>query len=272
MSRKGDLMTFKLISILLASWSIHAQTPMPWDEVNNFKCSPEFTQIVQKENWSTQPYKQHVSMSPKTKIFRNFSKTIGFWHEIHLTPNEAPVVYKINDQDLTKVSFNSKCEIQESKEKWPYEVESFLTVQSTEDFTNKKLKETLATGKKGWIYFWSPKYTYSVTDMPRVERLAKEFKMEFIPVVDPRASKEEINGALEILKSQDKETLNMRSLASESAIRRNMSTDLYMRNGFNHFPVIYVYDKSKIHDRYITGVMTKEGLRSMTQTFIKELK
>lgn len=265
-------MTLKLISLILASWTIQAHASMPWEEVQDYKCSSEFLQIVQKEQWGSQNYKQHVSMTPKTKIFRNFSKTIGVWHEIHLSPKESPIVYKINDNNLVKMSFNEKCEKSESKEKWPYEVESFLTTQSEDDFTNEALKSIIVSGKKGWIYFWSPKYTYSVTDMPRVERLAKELKMEFIPVVDPRASKEEIQAALEVLKSQDKEAMKMRTLASESALKRNMSTDLYMRNGLNHFPVIYVYRKNQIHDRYITGVMTKEGLRSMTATFLKELK
>ncbi len=265
-------MTLKLFSLIFFSWTFSAQASKPWEDLKNLKCSTEFHSLVQKENWISQNYKQHVSMSPKVKVYRNFSSTIGVWHELHLSENEAPVIYKVNDNELMKLSFNKQCGVIETKEQWPYEVASFLSNQKEEDFTNASLKSVISSGKSGWIYFWSPKYTYSVTDMPRVERMAKEFKMEFIPVVDPRATQAEIEGALDVLKSQDKEASKLRSLASESAMKKNMSTDLYMRNGLNHFPVIYVYSKNKIPDRYITGVMTREGLRSMSSTFIKELK
>lgn len=265
---KSLFKSFFLISLL--SSNIHAETTEPWKLHPINKCEREFLKFTEAENFNKDTYREYPG-SFNTTVYRNFSKMIGEWTEVHMVEKSSPVVYAIKDQVITKTIFDDKCKFVSTPQEWPWEMQKALTVKTNEDWGNTELAAQISSGKPGMIYYWSPKFTYSVYDMPRVEKLAKKLGYEFIAVVDPRASQSEVDGAMKVLNKSLKNKAD-RKLASSKTYSRNISTDLYMRAGFNHFPVTYIYNNKKIHPRWITGIMTDEGIHSMAGTFAGELK
>lgn len=172
---------------------------------------------------------------------------------------------------LTRFSFDKFCTVVTKAEELPWELEDIFGRKTAEDWDNESLKALVNAGKKGMIYFWSPKFVYSVYDLPRMEKLAKKFGYEFTAVVDPRATKEEIEGALEVMRKKSHSKVD-RDVASKKSFLRSTSMDLYMRSGFNHFPVTYIYNNKNIHPRWITGIMKDNGVKVMADTFAGELK
>lgn len=259
------------LSLILGLKSLSAAEPLPKEILASASCQKEFTQFMHSRQWGSEVFRETVGDSYKEKVFKNYPMEIGQWLEVRITEKQAPVVLELKDEQIVKHTFEKGCKFVSYKQPWPWFLENVFAKKTSKDWRNGDLKKLVSTGKKGLIYFWSPRFTYSLTDMPRIKQVAKELGYEFTAIVDPRASEEEIQGALNVLKQQNAATFN-RSLASTQDYKRGVSTDLYMRNGFNHFPVMYVYDNHQIHPRWITGVMTKEGLKEMGDTFSKELR
>ena len=152
----------------------------------------------------------------------------------------------------------------------PQTIEKALTFKSDEDWSNDDLKSLVMSGKKGIIYSWSPKYVYSVLEMPRFEKLAKKLGYEFIAVVDPRVSREEVVSALDMMNK--KNLLGQKRNLASSGFFRNVSMDLHTREEFNHFPVIFIYNNKKIHERSITGALSNNEFQKLAKNFTRELK
>lgn len=234
-------------------------------------CQKEFVQLAQEKGWDKENYREQVSGSYNKTAYRNLSSKIGEWVEVQVVSKKSPEVLLVQDASLTRFSFDKNCKVVSKNEAWPWHVEEVFSLKTAEDWGNDDLKNQVSSGKKGMIYYWSPRFSYSVYDLPRAEKLAKKFGYEFIPVVDPRASKDEVLQALEVMYKK-MEMKKVRQVASAKAYNRNVSIDLFMRSAFNHFPIVYVYNNKKIHSRWITGIMTDKGLQSMAETFSSELK
>ena len=257
------------LSFVMASTQLLAEAT-PWKNHENYKCKKEFAKLAAMDNFQDEKFREQVGTF-NSKVYRNLSSVLGRWYEVHMTEMASPVVYIVSDTIIEKKSFDQKCNILSAPESWPVEMADVMDVKTPEDWSNEDLRKQIARGKPGMIYYWSPKFSYSVYDMPRVEKLAQENGYEIIAVVDPRASKKEVEGAMKVLNKSLKKKSD-RNLASTKTYLRNTSTDLFMRSGFNHFPVTYIYNNNKIHPRWITGIMTDEGLKSMAQEFVGELK
>lgn len=264
-------MFFKsLLLFSFLSFSVFAKVTEPWKLHEKSKCEKEFLNLSESENFNKDFYREYPGTFNST-VYRNFSNTIGQWAEVHMVEKSTPVIYSIKDNTIIKKTFDDKCKVVSAPQEWPWEIQKALSFKANEDWGNAELLGQIASGKPGMIYYWSPKFANSVYDMPRVEKLAKKLGYEFIAVVDPRASKEEVIGAMKALNKSLKHKSD-RKLASSQSYVRNVSTDLYMRAGFNHFPVAYIYNNKKIHSRWITGIMTDEGIQTMAGTFAGELK
>lgn len=261
------------LSLALSAVSGHtvASEVKPWTAMSDLKCQKEFEQMAQEKGWDKENYREQVASSFKKTAYRNLSTKIGEWVEVQLVSKSSPEVLFVQDNAMTRFSFDKNCKVVTKNEAWPWHVDEVFGVKTPEDWSNEDLRTQVASGKKGMIYYWSPRFSYSVYDLPRVEKLAKEFGYEFIPVVDPRASKAEVMGALDVMYKKTK-IKKIRKLASAKEYNRNVAMDLYMRSAFNHFPIVYVYNNNKIHSRWITGIMTDKGLQSMAETFSSELK
>lgn len=243
----------------------------PWLNFDNQICQREFLGYLAKNSWDKEEFLQQVGGSYKELVYRNISKIVGEWVELHQTKGKVPEIIWLKNQKFSRVSFNSTCEALIKDEPYPWYLEKIYNTKTSDDWSDADLIKVLSLNEKGIIYFWSPKFSYSVFDLPRVEGLAKALGYTFIPVVDPRASTEEILGALDVL-NQKNIKKNNRNLASKYSINRNVSMDIFMRNGFNHFPVTFVFNNKKIHPRFITGVMTNEDSKKLFETFSFELK
>ena len=253
-----------------SSSSLRAQSLMPWKAFSQARCSGEFQKFADKEMWLNDKFSIQVPESYNKQTFRNQSKTIGVWVEIIFSEKESPIIVKINDDRFQSTGFDKNCQPEILDTKWPWHLSDVFESKNNNNWNNKNLKKIIASGKKGVIYNWSPRFAYSVGDLPRIEKLARRLGYEFTAVVDPRATQSEVTGALGSLAKKHK-TFE-RNLASAESYHRNVSSDLFMRNGFNHFPVIYVYGENKIHPRWVTGVMTDNGLKEMLSTYSAELK
>lgn len=261
---------FSAVLITVAKPALTAEV-MPWNNVADIKCRQEFNHLLSKNEWDKESYRQQVSGAYNKTAYRNLSKKIGEWVEVQLVSKKSPEVLQVKDNTLTRFSFDKNCQMVSGNETWPWHIEEIFAKKSPEDWSDDDLRAQVASGKKGMIYYWSPRFVYSVYDLPRAEKLASQFGYEFVAVVDPRASKEEVLGALEVMQKKLK-IKNVRNLASTKAYNRNVSIDLFMRSAFNHFPIVYIYNNKKIHSRWITGIMTDKGLETMAETFSSELK
>ena len=262
---------FSLMFLTIFTSIIHASELTPWNKVENLKCQKEFNQIANDKNWNQEKYREHVSGSYKEIVFRNQSNVIGEWLEVHLTSQASPVMFFIKDSSITKFSFDITCQVLITNENWPWHIEKIFMQKNNEDWSNDDLKSLVMNGKKGMVYTWSPKFVFSVYELPKMEKLAKKLGYEFTALVDPRASKKEIDGALEVMYKKNEKKYR-RQLATKYSYLRNTSSDLYMRGEFNHFPATYIYNNKKIHSRWITGVMKENGIKSLAKTYSDELK
>ncbi len=260
-----------LIVLALTYSAANGSELMPWKKIENLKCSEEFNKVAAEKNWDKENYREHLASFYKETVLRNQSTEIGEWLEVHMTPNSSPEMVFVKDNAITRFSFDKNCGLVSKNESWPWHLEKSFTMKTNEDWDNSDLRNLVSSKKKGMIYFWSPRFVYSVYELPKMELMAKKLGYTFTAVVDPRASKEEIEGALEVMHKNSKKEFQ-RILASKSTFLRNTSTDLYMRGEFNHFPVTYIYNNNKIHHNWITGIMKENGLKSLADTFSNELK
>ncbi|MBY0414917.1 MAG: hypothetical protein K2Q18_12170 [Bdellovibrionales bacterium] len=263
------LKTFLFFTFL--NYSLMAAENVPWKSVQNLKCLAEFEKLIEIDNLKQEVFREHIGAFNET-VYRNRSSIIGHWSEVHLKEGGSPILYKMDNEAVTKKSFDKDCKTIISLEIWPWEFQKVLGKKTSEDWDNNDLKDQISSGKKGMIYYWSPKFTYSVTDLRRVKDLAKKFGYEFTSIVDPRVGKSEVLDSLKAINLEQIKNVKMnRVLAKSKPFLRNTSTDLYLRSGFNHFPVIYIYNNKKIHSRFITGVMADEGLKNLADTFSSEV-
>ncbi|MFA6236384.1 MAG: hypothetical protein WC635_03565 [Bacteriovorax sp.] len=259
------------ITILSIATTVCASEQAPWKKhQEEMKCKNEFQSLVVSAGIEKEHFRKDIGESYNETVYRSIPETIGNWAEVHLTEKKAPFIYKIVDEKIMKYSLNESCIANVENTQWPHYLEKILSNTMSEDWSNKDLKNLVNTGKKGIIYTWSPKYTYSLLALPQVQRLAKEMGLDFVAVVDPRSSKKEILASLKVLPKV--ESFKFRNLASDKKFYRNISIDLFMRASFNHYPVVFAYSNKKIHPRFVTGLMTDQGFKDLVQTYAKELE
>lgn len=236
-------------------------------------CSKEATALAGKENWTGFRYQQEVAGRFNQQVYRNRPETPGNWVEWTIHPKEsqrALEIITVKGNELKKYSFDKNCKSTVITAQWPWHLQKLYKEKRTEDWGDAEWKALVESGKNGIVYFWSPRFAYSVTELPRMEKLARKWNLEYTAVVDPRATHAEVTGALSTLKKEDQ--IRFRKLASDKTYLRNVSPDFFMRNGYNHFPVIHVYANKKVHSRWITGIMTEGGLKTMITDFTRELQ
>ena len=238
-------------------------------------CKKEFDKFKVSHNLHSENLREVVSGDFRETVYRTISNPIGQWKEIHQTQAEdkPPYVLELSDEKIVKHSLTEKCEWLSSNEPLPYILQKVLETKMPEDWKNEDLRTLVYSGKKGMIYTWSPKFIYSVEWYPEAEKMAKAIGYEFVPVVDPRVTRGEIEAAFKHMQKLSKDKMIKRSFASwtKPEFKRNLSTDLFMRSGFNHFPVTYIYNNKKIHPRFITGVMTETDFVKMSKEYAGEL-
>lgn len=206
--------------------------------------------------------------------FRFYPKNGKDWSEIQISKAEV-VVRTFDGEALKEAVVKPDCRLSFKTIDFPAE---FSLPKKTEfDFDDKKLHsflQDLTKNKAAVFYLWSPKFSYSVTHYPYVQKYAHDMGIEFVPLLDSRVSTEEAKRALhKAFEEFNKNTIKKnRFLASQENVVRSFVFDFYLRFGFSHYPISFIAHNQKIHPRWITGVMTENGFKSQTKKFIKELK
>lgn len=260
-------MTLALISMLFIT-AAKADPSLPWQEISGFKCQKEMESLIQERNWNNLKYRSSIPDHSHQYFYRSLSPQIGKGLEIQISTKEPPAILNIHDQKISKYKFSENCKWQISEEKMPWHLEKFFT-NLEGHFSDYQLKKILDSNKAALIYSWSPKYSYSVYDLPKIAKIAKKLNFDFYPVVDPRVDASEIKDSL---KRIENEILPIRQIASHLPIAKNVSMELYFRGGFNHFPITYIISNKKINPRFIIGVMKDEGYTKMIKDLAAELK
>lgn len=237
-------------------------------------CQKEFLELAKAEHFTGQQFRSVLADRWNQTFFRSHSNKMGEGVELQFEPKKAPAILKVGLQQMEKITFNKDCTPVKTTASLPWHLEkAFGEKKSLPRFDDYALKQVVDSGKPAVIYSWSPKYAYSVYDLPRVKNIAEKLGYQFIAVADPRISESELQESLKnsFKKIAPKDIIS-RKLASEKDLPVNVSYELYFRGGFNHFPFTYVVNKGKIHPRFIVGVMKDEGYRDMMKTFMKELE
>lgn len=263
-----------LISLILLflSFSGYANTTPHWTsfpEYQSILCKSEFEKLFNESGWNKETYREQVADHHDQKNFISESRVIGVWNQFEFRSKRSPEIIKILSTKLEKVSFDEKCKPVIAAEKLPWVLEKAFASKHSDDFNDESLKNLVSSGKKGVIYTWSPKFVYSVYDVSRLEKLVHATGFEFTALVDPRVSRQEAIESLRV--ADEKNNQFKRSLASEKYLSRNISMDIYMRDGFNHYPVMFIYNNKKIHKLFLTGIMRDQDILNMMNRFAKEL-
>jgi RNase H-fold protein (predicted Holliday junction resolvase) len=259
---------FSLVLLAIPT-SIYAGELTPWKAFNEMSCKVEFQKVAVSEGFEQSSFRESLADKFTQKFYRNISDQVGSSVELHFEAKKSPVVLKIHDQQIDKISFDKNCVVAKTQEPLPWYLEKYFNKKDQQKkFDDGALKTLVSSGKPAIIYSWSPKFAYSVYDLPRVKKIAEKLGYQFVAVVDPRVNEKEARDALK--KSAPKIPM-MRQLASQKELMPNISYELYFSGGFNHFPFTYIVNHGKIHPRYIIGVMKDEGYESMMKTFMQEL-
>lgn len=263
---------FISLVMILASFRIQANVDLPWSKFQNAHCSIQLKSFIQKNKLDDTSFREVLGDSYNDLAFRTNSNEIDNTFEFHFTNQQLNKIVHLQNGKLEIANIDKEtCKIDFQNQSFPWYVQKIFNDKRSNDFTDSDLKELVSNTQNGLIYFWSPKFSYSVEYLPEIYKIAKKLKLNLTIIADPRVSNEEINQAINKVFNLNTNKI-VRTIASEDKIKIMKSYDLFMRNGFNHFPVMYYYNNKKVHPHWITGLMTTGGIREMTQSFQKELK
>lgn len=237
-----------LIFIIFISLSVQglASSNGCSDELEKFLAAQKSPVAHNKEAWIKQP-----SPNENEDVFRLPTNQFGAWVEVHLFKNKEPIIFTITNQKVLKNHFDLKCQVQTSEDKG-FDFSKSHADASMTFLTDEKLMKMLISKKRTLIYIWSPEMVYSAENLPKYKKTAEELKIDFLPVLDPRANTNDHISQAKLYKfEKTKHKLN--------------SVELFMRNATLHFPTVFLIRNQKLSDFRISGVY--DQLR-----FKKELK
>lgn len=244
-----------------------------WDQVPELKksqCVSEFKDYLKLNQLTNLNYQMRFGDYYNQKRFSASTGEIGKWLQIDIREKHSPEIVFTEGSVLHRLSYDKDCRPKYNEESLPNNLKDIFQAKSENDLTDQKLSSIISSGKKGIFYNWSPKFTYSVKDINRIAKLMKKNGYEFYPLLDPRVSLDEAKNSLNALQTQNFKW--NRTIATEVNPVRNISMDLFMRNNFTHFPVVYVFNNKQIHSRHITGIMKDKDLIKMLNEYTGELK
>jgi ribosomal protein L23 len=263
---------FIFLNLILLSFNSRSENNLPWKDFSNQNCGVELNQFTQKLQLETKNIHEVIADSHSQRAFRASTNIIGLFFEFHFNNQSLEKIVKIENEKLYVSKISPKnCSIAFTEEKFPYYLTTAFKENRENDFNDKNLSELIQTTNTGLIYFWSPRFSYSVEYLPEIFKISKKLNLNLTIVADPRATNLEIDQSINKVFNLKADKI-MRSIASTQNIKIMKSYDLFLRNGFNHFPVMYYYSNKKIHPSWITGLMTYGGIKEMTHAFQKDLK
>lgn len=221
------------------------------------KCNPQLQIEINKRS-GYDSYVKIQAETPDDEIYRLKTKDPGSWLEIHYQRNATPKFFQITNANVIRFEYNAECRMQQT-------VESGLNFSkvfpdSTSKFVDDvELQKMIAIRQNGIIYIWSPSMIYSVKYLKRYRDTAKNLKIGFISLLDPKA------------KATDQHVIATDFSVPTTDLKMN-SVNLFMLGGLDHFPTLFVFKNGLIMEETIVGVFDKETLRQKISKILGRLR
>lgn len=245
---------------------------LPKGSYSGLKCQKELSRQLRKVFKNSKPlWMRQVDTDFETQAYRSRTEKVGEWYELRLTEKQYPKLLFYSAKKTVNYDWDKACKL---SEKTGPGFELFALSKNADEFlTDSDLESLLKVHKKGVIYMWSPRMTYSVTEFKRFRETLQKKNLTFIPILDPFA---EVQEAKEALKKAGVELPGRladqrREPSSFELYRRLNSVDLYMRNVTLHFPTFIVFKNGQLHPHRLVGVLTDEGLNQAVDEQLGDL-
>lgn len=183
------------------------------------------------ENWI-----RVADVRPSFQTYRVNSNKFGQWLEVSAEPN--PRISIINELGIKETVIDGKtCEVKIATD---FKSITKHIAKHEPIFNDVKFGKLIEDKSNSLIYLWSPKMIYSVKYMDQFKQAAARFGLDFIPVLDPMVSDEEL-----------KKTVGKKF---KYPIVRMGSVEILMREMTVHYPSTLVVYKGVVADPFIFGV------------------
>ncbi len=229
-------------------------------------CNKEIQSLLKGYSLEKGEWRKTLPDSISYDGWRFHPQTVGKWVELQKSSDQI-ILRKFNGENFLEAVSDKKCKFEFLPMKMSWYLEKIWKQKTDLDFDDIKLEKLLSENSKAVIYLWSPKFSYSLTFYNKAKATAEKLGYKFIPLLDPRANTSEAKAAQDVFFASGFK----RDLASNFINSKMFSYDLFLRNGFNHFPVTFITGNKKIHPRFMTGLMTEEGMIKMVKDLEKEL-
>lgn len=216
-------------------------TPQAWSQPT-LTCASATQALLNQWN-SLNSWVEVAPNTPGAPVFRSPTKTTGIWIQLETRPDKSQQFRRVSASSVDTVLFQSDCQKQAHSKK------NSQRGYNAQAFTDAHLEKIRLSKTPSLIYLWSPNMIYSVKKSHIFRKAAQSLKMDFVPIMDSRASEQ-----------------FGRTLASAAnadlPIKTNESLDLKMREATVHYPSVLVIANGKISRKPIVGVYTPELLRA----------
>jgi hypothetical protein len=130
---------------------------------------------------------------------------------------------------------------------------------SADSWTDARLGEVVDTGKKGFVYLWSPHMPYSIKGLNELPQLKKKLGAEIVVMLDPAAHERDAVAVVRQYK-----------FPKEYLARFN-SMELYMRDALIHAPSMLPFGSKKLGTRLLPGYRKASDMEAFLKTEWKAL-
>jgi hypothetical protein len=216
------------------------------------KCDKEVSAILKKAE--SKNFWTSVRTSQGTLVDQSPTKEIGTWVAKFKDQGNVTKIKILSPKDVTVFTFAKDCSVNESTEASNLIAHDKIKKDPKKYFTDKDLAK-LVDADKGLIYVWSPRFVYSIDELPRVKKLAQEMGLKFTAVLARNVTAGEL-------------ARNDLAKIDRAHRRLNASVELLMQKADLHSPTILVYKKGEILGTPVVGVYTKDALRKQLQEWL----
>jgi hypothetical protein len=240
------------LGLSLGQIALAATRPTLIDDLPQMKCARQVEAALQAQGASG-PWIEQAPVVAGTP-YRSPTLIFGTWVELIIRPDRLPLLFTAQNTNTLKFEFDEKC----AATGFVLPGMDFSKASTSTYFNDEDLQKYIAKHKRGMIYVWSPGMVYSAKYFNHFKRVAKKLKLDFLPLVDPRA--------------RDAYTTKMSELNNIPRGQSRMnSVELYMRDMTIHYPTTILFKDSALVDQLILGVMEENTLEERVKYVLGNL-
>jgi hypothetical protein len=191
-----------------------------------------------------------ASSNSNTHVFQSPTEKIGTWVRVVFQKDHTVQATKLSWTDQTAVNWQTeKCVAMTPVKTVTRTIASMRanieqekhSLDRTKYVTDAEIAETVADGKPGMIFAWSPQMPISYAAYPEAKKLAESMGLRFIAVVDPNTN------------SADAKKNAAAHGIDNDATRANHSVELLARGMDLHYPSLVIFNHGKIAKSFYPG-------------------